>query len=105
MPLGTTVGGRLKDASAAQPSTRCRPQRHLLTSHPGSNLNSGKQFVRQTTAAVGGRLKDASGDDSGLMVEPPIFDNANFERPEHEGRGEIGRQTYIGLTRTQCAIK
>ncbi len=46
-------------------------------------------------AALSGMLKDAAGDDSGLAVESPIFDYANFERLEHEGRQEFGRQ--IGL--------
>jgi hypothetical protein len=44
-------------------------------------------------AAVGGILKDQSSN-SGmeLRVESPIFDYANFERLEHEGRLEFGRQ-------------
>ena len=44
-------------------------------------------------AAVGGMLKDVSADDgSGLSVVSPIFDYANFERLEHEGRREFGGQ-------------
>ena len=44
-------------------------------------------------AAVGGMMKDqASESDTGLRVESPIFDYANFERLEHEGRLEFGRQ-------------
>ncbi len=44
-------------------------------------------------AAVGGMLKDASVDgDKGLKVVSPIFDYAQFERLEHEGRQEFGRQ-------------
>ena len=44
-------------------------------------------------AAVGGMLKDASADDdNGLSIVSPIFDYANFERLEHEGRLEFGGQ-------------
>jgi hypothetical protein len=44
-------------------------------------------------AAVGGMLKDASADrENGSSVVSPIFDYANFERLEHEGRREFGRQ-------------
>lgn len=44
-------------------------------------------------AAVGGMFKDQESDSSsGLTVESPIFDYANFERLEHEGRLEFGRQ-------------
>jgi hypothetical protein len=44
-------------------------------------------------AAVGGMLKDQpSNSGKGLSVESPIFDYANFERLEHEGRLEFGRQ-------------
>jgi len=44
-------------------------------------------------AAVGGMLKDMPGDSGGsLSVESPIFDYANFERLEHEGRLEFGKQ-------------
>jgi hypothetical protein len=44
-------------------------------------------------AAVGGMLKDASADaDNGLSPESPIFDYVHFERLEHEGRREFGRQ-------------
>jgi hypothetical protein len=44
-------------------------------------------------AAVGGMFKDASTEDgNGLSVESPIFDYANFERLEHEGRLEFGAQ-------------
>ena len=44
-------------------------------------------------AAVGGMLKDMPNDSGGsLSVESPIFDYANFERLEHEGRLEFGRQ-------------
>lgn len=44
-------------------------------------------------AAVGGMLKDMPNDSGGnLSVESPIFDYANFERLEHEGRLEFGKQ-------------
>lgn len=44
-------------------------------------------------AAVGGMLKDAATDDgNGLSIVSPIFDCANFERLEHEGRLEFGGQ-------------
>ena|ERR1017187_2578181 len=44
-------------------------------------------------AAVGGMLKDMPNDSGGsLSVESPIFDYANFERLEHEGRLEFGGQ-------------
>jgi len=44
-------------------------------------------------AAVGGMLKDQPLDSGKkLAVESPIFDYANFERLEHEGRLEFGRQ-------------
>lgn len=44
-------------------------------------------------AAVGGMLKDMPNDSGGsLAVESPIFDYANFERLEHEGRLEFGKQ-------------
>ena len=44
-------------------------------------------------AAVGGMMKDAPDNFGGnLSVESPIFDYANFERLEHEGRLEFGRQ-------------
>lgn len=44
-------------------------------------------------AAVGGMLKDQPSESGkGLTVESPIFDYANFERLEHEGRLEFGRQ-------------
>jgi hypothetical protein len=44
-------------------------------------------------AAVGGMMKDAPDNSGGnLSVESPIFDYANFERLEHEGRLEFGRQ-------------
>jgi hypothetical protein len=44
-------------------------------------------------AAVGGLFKDASADhDNGSSVVSPIFDYANFERLEHEGRLEFGGQ-------------
>ena len=44
-------------------------------------------------AAVGGMLKDASADNgNGLSIGSPIFDYANFERLEHEGRLEFGAQ-------------
>ena len=47
-------------------------------------------------AAVGGMLKDMPGDSGGnLSVESPIFDYANFERLEHEGRLEFGRQVEL----------
>jgi hypothetical protein len=36
--------------------------------------------------------KDAAAEDGhGISVESPIFDNAHFERLEHEGRQELGR--------------
>jgi hypothetical protein len=42
-------------------------------------------------AAVAGMLKDAPGvSDGAFEVESPIFDYANFERPEHEGRQKFG---------------
>jgi hypothetical protein len=44
-------------------------------------------------AAVGGMLKDMPNDSGGsLSVESPIFDYVNFERLEHEGRLEFGKQ-------------
>jgi hypothetical protein len=44
-------------------------------------------------AAVGGMFKDLPDDSGGnLSVESPIFDYANFERLEHEGRLEFGKQ-------------
>ncbi len=44
-------------------------------------------------AALSGMMKDAAAASaSGLRVESPIFDYARFERLEHEGRQEFGRQ-------------
>lgn len=44
-------------------------------------------------AGVGGMLKDASPDTGrGLSVVSPIFECSQFERLEHEGRQEFGKQ-------------
>jgi len=54
-------------------------------------LRSKLQQYDGLVAAVGGMLKDASADDdNGLSIVSPIFDYANFERLEHEGRLEFG---------------
>jgi hypothetical protein len=42
--------------------------------------------------AVGGLFKGASANTRGGQVVSPIFDYAQFERLEHEGRIEFGRQ-------------
>jgi hypothetical protein len=56
-------------------------------------LRSKLQQYDGLVAAVGGMLKDMPNDSGGsLSVESPIFDYANFERLEHEGRQEFGRQ-------------
>jgi hypothetical protein len=56
-------------------------------------LRTNLQQYDGLVAAVGGMLKDASADnDSGSSVVSPIFDYANFERLEHEGRLEFGKQ-------------
>jgi hypothetical protein len=41
-------------------------------------------------AAMGGMLKDVSGEGDGSSVESPIFDYKNFERLEHEDQREFG---------------
>jgi hypothetical protein len=57
------------------------------------NLRAALQRYDDLVAAVGGMFKDASDNSGGnLSVESPIFDYANFERLEHEGRQEFGRQ-------------
>jgi hypothetical protein len=56
-------------------------------------LRSKLQQYDGLVAAVGGMFKDMPNDSGGsLSVESPIFDYANFERLEHEGRLEFGKQ-------------
>jgi hypothetical protein len=56
-------------------------------------LRSKLQQYDGLVAAVGGMLKDMPNDSGGsLSVESPIFDYVNFERLEHEGRLEFGKQ-------------
>jgi K+/H+ antiporter YhaU regulatory subunit KhtT len=52
-------------------------------------------------AAVAGMLKDAPAVSEGnLSLESPIFDYANFERLEHEGRQSFGRP--LGELQKRC---